>query len=157
MLDFLVRASLSATSEEGGLNLRRVRASVQLADLYWVTRDMARVALDASTDMPGWGLDLLPGPHGLLAFDARSLPPLPPAPLPGERSDGLATPAEMLPALPDVRIVEWGTYGDALSLHPDRGGDSPSDGQAQRRSSGPHPTAADRDHHLSAAPCPSAT
>lgn len=116
MMDFLGRASLSATSEEGGLNLRGVRASVQLADLYWVTRDMARVALDASTDMPGWGLDLLPGPHGLIAFDARSLPPLPPAPLPVERSDGLATPGEMLPAEPDLRIVEWGTYGDALSL-----------------------------------------
>ena len=33
---------------------RRHALHFQAAELYWVTRDMTRVALDASTDMPPW-------------------------------------------------------------------------------------------------------
>ena len=37
------------------------------ADLYWVSRDMTALALDASTDMPAWTVAAaLPCPTGLL-------------------------------------------------------------------------------------------
>lgn len=59
--------------------------TAKIADLYWVTIDMAKVALDASTDVPD--LDLaaaLPSPHGIMAFSA----PLPP--VPADHLDALA-------------------------------------------------------------------
>jgi hypothetical protein len=44
------------------------------AELYWVTRDMTRVALDASTDMPPWTPGaVIPVPIGLLIW-AEDLP-----------------------------------------------------------------------------------
>lgn len=55
---------------------RQARAA-RIADLYWVTLDMARVALDASTDVPDVHLaDALPTRHGMMLFSG----PLPPVP-----------------------------------------------------------------------------
>ena len=46
------------------------------ADLYWVSRDMTALALDASTDMPAWTVAAaLPCPTGLLTW-AGPLPPV---------------------------------------------------------------------------------
>ena len=49
---------------------------VRQADLYWVSRDMTALALDASTDMPAWTVAAaLPCPTGLLMW-AGPLPPV---------------------------------------------------------------------------------
>ena len=37
-----------------------------VAELYWVTRDMARAALDASVDIPGWSVEALPCAMGMV-------------------------------------------------------------------------------------------
>ena len=50
--------------------------NVGAGDLWWVSRDMTRVALDASTDMPAWTISsALPAPAGLLWWDGQ-LPPV---------------------------------------------------------------------------------
>lgn len=51
--------------------------SAEEADLYWITSDMARVALDASTDVPSLDLGAtLPTASGIVFFES-ALPPLP--------------------------------------------------------------------------------
>lgn len=45
---------------------RRWAQQAEGADLYWVTGDMARLALDASQDIPDFSADQLPVPNGLL-------------------------------------------------------------------------------------------
>jgi hypothetical protein len=61
---------LRATSERERLHALQFRA----AELYWVTRDMTRVALDASADMPPWTPSAgIPVPIGLLIW-AEDLP-----------------------------------------------------------------------------------
>lgn len=45
---------------------RRWAQRAETADLYWVTGDMARLALDASQDVPDFHADQLPVPNGLL-------------------------------------------------------------------------------------------
>jgi hypothetical protein len=53
---------------------RRHALHFRAAELYWVTRDMTRVALDASTDMPPWTPSaVIPVPIGLLIW-AEDLP-----------------------------------------------------------------------------------
>ena len=53
---------------------RRHALHLQAAELYWVTREMTRVALDASTDMPPWTPSaVIPVPIGLLIW-AEDLP-----------------------------------------------------------------------------------
>lgn len=50
---------------------------VARGDLFWVTRDMAMVAYDASEDMPAWTpAAVAPSPTGMLIW-ATDLPPLP--------------------------------------------------------------------------------
>lgn len=57
--------------------LPRIAATYETAPLYWVTAPMARVALDASQDVPEVSMDRdAPSPAGLLAL-AEPLPPLP--------------------------------------------------------------------------------
>lgn len=50
------------------------------AELFWVTGDMARLALDASTDVPDWDAGQLIAPRGMMLF-AEPLPPLPTPPM----------------------------------------------------------------------------
>lgn len=51
--------------------------AARIADLYWATQDMARIALDASTDLPEIHLaDVLPSRHGMMLF-SEPLPPIP--------------------------------------------------------------------------------
>ncbi|WP_146007668.1 hypothetical protein [Brachybacterium sp. UMB0905] len=65
--------------------------AARIADLYWVTQDMARIALDASTDVPETHLATsLPTRHALLLFSS----PLPPVPY--------LTPAEMRGRVEDI-------------------------------------------------------
>ena len=53
---------------------RRHALHFRAAELYWVTRDMTRVALDASTDMPPWTPGVvIPVPIGLVIW-AEDLP-----------------------------------------------------------------------------------
>jgi len=53
---------------------RRHALHFRAAELYWVTRDMTRVALDASTDMPPWTPSaVIPVPIELLIW-AEDLP-----------------------------------------------------------------------------------
>lgn len=51
--------------------------AARTAELWWVTRDMTRVALDASRDIPDWVPSVTaPSPSGLLIW-AEDLPPIP--------------------------------------------------------------------------------
>ena len=52
---------------------RRWSQRAETAELYWVTGDMARLALDASQDVPDFHADQLPVPNGLLLL-AEPLP-----------------------------------------------------------------------------------
>jgi len=62
--------------------LRDVAAHVRAAELYWVSDSMARVALDASADLPDWTpAAALPTPIGMLVWE-RPLPLLPVAGIP---------------------------------------------------------------------------
>lgn len=70
------------------------------AELFWVTADMARVALDASADMPEFTpAAICPAPAGLLAWAA----PYPPVPWEGGR---------MVP----VDAVHWATFGGHVHI-----------------------------------------
>lgn len=64
------------------------------ADLYWVTDPMARLALDASHDLPEWDMDAAPTTRGVMAF-AGALPSL----------EGRA-----------VRAVSWAVRGSAMTV-----------------------------------------
>lgn len=59
----------------GAAQLAQLRASVDLAELIWVSRDMGRVALDASQDVPEITVAECPAPHGMMLF-AEPLPAL---------------------------------------------------------------------------------
>lgn len=48
---------------------------VEGADLYWVTHDMAALAMDAAHDVPVFSVTDLPGPNGIVLFQ-RPLPPV---------------------------------------------------------------------------------
>ena len=63
--------------DEARARLLQMSRALAIAELYWATRDMARAALDASTDIPGWSVEALPSGFGILALEAGSLPPLP--------------------------------------------------------------------------------
>lgn len=93
-------------------SLQERRAMV--AELYWVTVDMARVALDASTDVPDIDLTpVLPVDHGLMAF-SQPLPPVPWQTFPGE-----VTPEQVQEALGDPLSTDalmWSREGDAISV-----------------------------------------
>lgn len=53
-----------------------ISASLRDADLYWVTADMTRVALDGASDLPAWSAGVAaPSPAGLLLWRG-GLPPL---------------------------------------------------------------------------------
>lgn len=97
--------------------------ALAIADLYWATRDMARAALDASTDIPGWSVEALPSGFGILALEAGSLPPLP---MGGSgqafglgeprRLAGLRAPADLMPRDIDVRAISWARSGQGVRV-----------------------------------------
>lgn len=54
----------------------------ELSDFFWVTEAMSRVALDASTDMPGFIPEAeAPAPAGLMAFETSLPEVVPPNPM----------------------------------------------------------------------------
>ena len=60
-----------------GAALRALANQYRVANLYWVTPQMARVALDASATLPEWTpIVARPSNFGLLVWD-RGLPPIP--------------------------------------------------------------------------------
>ena len=89
-----------------------IAAQLEAADLFWVTRDMTRAALDASRDMPPWiPATLAPGPHGILIWDA-DLPDLPDS-LTSHLMRTVTTGARGVRPLGGIL---WGIYGGALHL-----------------------------------------
>lgn len=54
---------------------RLLATAASAADLYWVTRDMAQVALDAATDLPDLTIteDMAPAEFGLLVYEPGSI------------------------------------------------------------------------------------
>ena len=90
-------------------------AALTSADLWWTTREMTHVALDASTDMPPWTpVELCPGPQGIMIWDA----PLPP--LPGSVTETYRESADRIaaPVRRDFVGVLWSVYGGSLHVHP---------------------------------------
>jgi hypothetical protein len=82
------------------------------ADLYWVTPEMTRVALDAALDLPAFSLAaLLPSEVGLIHYDG-GLPPLPVVSAPKEPD-----------AFGEMKLIElevdwllWWLQGDVLNV-----------------------------------------
>lgn len=63
------------TSPELAASLTRAALGVEVAELFWVTRDMAQVAMDAAGDIPDVTLEgLPPAQQGLIIFDEGALP-----------------------------------------------------------------------------------
>ncbi len=52
----------------GAASVRQLAGSLDMADLFWVTRPMAQVAMDASHDVPGVDWVDIPSPHGMMLF-----------------------------------------------------------------------------------------
>lgn len=83
---------------------------VRQADLYWVSRDMTALALDASTDMPAWTVAAaLPCPTGLLMWAG----PLPPVTCLTAYQASAAAP---LTVRQPLRGVLWGVIGAQLQV-----------------------------------------
>lgn len=91
---------------------RREGLTWQIAELYWVAQDMARVALDASLDMPDFTFSqIIPCDVGLIFFDG-GLPSLPIIAADQERT-GVGTMRH--PELP-VDYFLWYRQGSTLNL-----------------------------------------
>lgn len=95
----------------------------QAAKTNWATRDMARAALDASTDIPGWSVEALPSGCGILALEAGSLPALPKGGSGqafglGEprRLAGLRAPVGLMPRDIDVSAISWARSGHGVRV-----------------------------------------
>ena len=68
------RPDLAADLERHAAAGRELAAQLRGSDLYWVTGPMARIALDASLDVPAWDASPAPSRMGLMVF-ADALPP----------------------------------------------------------------------------------
>lgn len=72
-----VLSEAELTTPDAQAHMRNQQLSAENADLFWITSDMARVALDASTDVPSVDLAAtLPADSGIVLFES-ALPPLP--------------------------------------------------------------------------------
>ncbi|ARD42470.1 hypothetical protein [Actinomyces gaoshouyii] len=67
------RADLAAQLDDSARALQRGAATVEAAELYWVAGPMARLAMDASQDVPAILTTDAPAAHGLMVF-AEPLP-----------------------------------------------------------------------------------
>ena len=86
------------------------------ADLYWITRDMGRVMLDASGDLPDWTpSEAIPARAGIMCF-AEPLPPTEvggtPAHAWGPGPDG-----EPVPPSAPLSGIAWATTGPQIQLY----------------------------------------
>lgn len=82
-------------------NLAAVRNSLKIAELYWVTPAMVKLARDASESLTDacWALEYRPSPAGFLVFEFPE-------------GAGLFDPVEGVP----VRAVSWGPHPAGMSL-----------------------------------------
>lgn len=88
------------------VDIRRDADRLLAAELYWVTREMAQLALDASADLPEWSAQLAaPARFGMLVWDG-GLPTLPwtGAPDHGHRTTAFGT---RRPPQVEVAGVTW--------------------------------------------------
>ena len=100
---------LSTGLEQAGGRLRR-------ADLFWVSADMGRVAMDASQDVPELSAQDCLAAQGLLAFEAP-LPAWDTSPAGGlALRDGERTDVPYAEPVP-VDAVAWGRTADRLDFH----------------------------------------
>ena len=72
----MIAHALRAHQTDSSTHAARVAAQMQEATLFWVSADMAQVAMDASHDVPEIRAADAPTPSGLLLFE-NPLPPLP--------------------------------------------------------------------------------
>ena len=64
------RPDLAQRLEDSARSAQASAATARAAELYWVTADMARIAMDASQDVPALLAPDAPAPAGLMAFAA---------------------------------------------------------------------------------------
>ena len=89
----------------------RIASHLDMAELFWVTRDMTRAALDASRDMPPWvPAEIAPSPYGIVIWDT-DLPALP-----GSVTSALTTSRWGGQGMRRLGGVMWSTYGGAVHV-----------------------------------------
>lgn len=115
IVSYLEWAGPQASKPEVVTMLERVKNAIQLAELFWVTRDMTAAALDGSTDLPddtALGAHL-PTSHGLLVYESGVLPPLPAL----QRFEQAGVSALSWSVIgPEVRIVAWSWMESVRSI-----------------------------------------
>lgn len=85
------------------------------SELYWVSRDMTQVALDASEDLPTYTpAAVLPADYGMLIWDGN-MPPLPVTALPRQAWPTGPLGIPQVPLAP-VAGITWSHYGGHLHL-----------------------------------------
>ena len=87
------------------------------AEMYWVTDAMARIALDASQDIPGSDFADMPSPTGLIVLEK----PLPPVRLPSpirlyDRRTGHPLPEKFSDPVP-LDAILWSAGSDSIRLN----------------------------------------
>lgn len=104
-----------AGGEEMGERMSRAAAHLRAAELYWVSRDMTSVALDASADLPDWTpAGALPAPLGVVVWE-QGLPAMPAAGVPRVVWPMGALGAAVPPRV-EVDAVLWAQYGGAVHV-----------------------------------------
>lgn len=94
--------------QDGALNERLFAAAVAAGEMYWVSSDMAALALDASSDVPGFTplLDL-PSPSGFMVLEK---------PLPALQTQILTPEGRPVDVGLEVDVIAWATQGIGMKI-----------------------------------------
>lgn len=97
--------------------LKSLASLTEGAEMYWVTDAMARIALDASQDIPGSDFADIPSPTGLIVLEK----PLPPVRLPSpmrvyDRRTGHPLPEKHSDPVP-LDAILWSAGSDSIQLN----------------------------------------
>lgn len=107
--------ALLATIPDAPDSVRRAAVHLRAAELYWVSAEMTRVSLDASTDLPDWTpAAALPAAVGLLVWE-QGTPAMPARSVPREHWPTSPLGVPVPPQMP-IDAILWAQHGGRVHL-----------------------------------------